>query len=93
MTTQEENERICEWLGWRRSEDPGYWAGPDFFCRSTPTFLTWPDVGLMVEALRARGIRIAMAFEDVEVEGFLMLENLTPECLRAAVLKYIQENP
>jgi hypothetical protein len=62
LSTQAENEIICEkLLGWKRVSSTAtrsaYWREPSGGERlNTPTFTSWAEAGLILEALRARGL-------------------------------------
>lgn len=105
MTTQEENELICEkLLGWVRhtypaNESPAWEvpskAGefqPTVFV--TPGFETWADAGLILDALRSKGVITSIQFTSA---GYCAIgrwcspcpatENI-PSAIRAAALEY-----
>lgn len=109
MTEQEENELICEkLLGWTRITDPRVslasdqprWHTPEVaYAVPTPAFTTWNSVGLILEALAARGVYL-------HIEGYpsywsVRLENTRgrqveeeaktgPLALRSAALAYLK---
>lgn len=94
MTEQQENEKICEWLGWRRVSSPAMvdrWVvGPGHFEVFTPTFRTGNDMHFMLHRLQA-----LPAEETLEARRHLadcLLGNrFSPYQVRAAVLASIGE--
>jgi hypothetical protein len=65
VTKQEENNLICEkLLGWTRvpgnqyTSNLPYWQEHDSI--RTPSFTTWADAGLILEALVSRGVYVSV---------------------------------
>jgi hypothetical protein len=111
VTTEEENIEIClRLLGWRRHPDPelsGWYAPPDDGCfmnsavhKQFPTFSTWGDAGLIMDALRAKGITF---FKLISREWGWHLDmpesvdddahDTGPLAIRSAALEYIRSLP
>jgi hypothetical protein len=96
MTEQEENELICEkLLGWKRAD--GGWIKPDGFMYAgcgTPTFTTWAEAGLILDALRARettfGVYWDGDFCTCDILGMGSNAETLPLAVRAAALEYIR---
>lgn len=95
MTEQEENELICEWLGWKRVTSEGStirWnvplddSGRNFRGEYTPTFRTGNDTFLMLDKLQDDGSK-----QLTELSVLLGRGELTPAAVRAAVLALIVE--
>lgn len=99
MTTQ--NELICEELlhwkptqrGWLKND--GYMYGG---C-GTPSFTTWAEAGLILDALAARGAEPTLEFNDdkwncyggyPEESFFYAYGEDGPVAIRAAALEYIE---
>jgi hypothetical protein len=99
-----ENELICEkLLGWKKAPWFGGWAGnwdrPDGgMCAGTPSFTTWAEAGLILDALNVR-------YDNAEVRGELSMlwiakagehaaaGDTGPIAIRAAALGYIRSLP
>lgn len=87
-STQAENELICEkLLGWTGSIRNGWRlpsgeaAIPEF---ATPTFTTWAEAGLILEALQDVGAR------KLELSIQIGRGELTPQSIRSAALSYLR---
>lgn len=102
MTTKDENELICEkLLGWVREcreSEPGwieelFWRLSDGTRESeTPTFTTWAEAGLILEALqRLVNSPHWQAGEALlgKLGGVLINGQFTPTAIRAAALVYL----
>lgn len=96
MTTQEENELICErLLGWevrrRFGNNPCWLFFPDGRVANGPySFTTWAEAGLILEALQGSELKPAgRACESLAHE--LIDGGLTPALVRAAALEYIKQ--
>lgn len=102
-----ENEMICEkLLGWvkRPSDIPGIsfsgWCAPNGPDESTPSFTTWAEAGLILEALDQEGIAWALENSPDPDYGFVIDSHArpiikqwrreAPEAIRAAALEYIK---
>lgn len=97
-----QNEIICEkLLGWikRPSDIPGIsfsgWAVPDGSDESTPSFETWAEAGLILDAIYGEGgdITFATGVGDwwCEInEGPQASHKTGPLAIRAAALEYIR---
>lgn len=91
---REQNERICEWLGWQlvwkgpRTGTVRWDDGKDRTWEPTPTFRTGNDAFLMLEKLQDDG-----AMQLTELSILLGRGELTPDAVRAAVLARIGEQP
>lgn len=107
-----ENELICEkLLGWERrkcfSQYDGRFMGYDFLDgkreTTAPSFTTWADAGLILEALKARGMdRLELSVDDegdwkcvVEWDRHQMHRSRysgesAPLAVRKVVLSYIE---
>lgn len=117
MSDQEENELICErLLGWVRSEVPGTFGatmwyptpygsdGEQWRAVVTPTFTTWAEAGLILDALakagrfpslgETRSSRWAGTYlndpRDLERSQNLSYGATGPLAIRAAALEYIR---
>lgn len=105
-STQAENERICEkLLGWERMSSA--WPGPPRWndktllgsqWPTTPTFTTWAEAGLILEAMINRGLAIEMFYNpsakqwevgDVPI-AFECQDESGPLAIRAAALAYLR---
>ena len=114
MTTEQENIEIClRLLGWRRHPDPelsGWYAPPDDRCfmnsavhKQFPTFSTWADAGLILDALRAHKVTlINLGCAELErwecgiaAPGFeqAFIDESGPLAIRSAALEYIRSLP
>jgi hypothetical protein len=115
MTTDEENELIClKLLGWRRrdpAECRGKWQiHPDRFYdmpNTTPIFTTWADAGLILDALRGKGMVVhffsemnkfhvetfARDSESSRIGLFDADASTGPLAIRSAALEYIRSLP
>lgn len=102
LSTQAENELICEkLLGWIRhnypANDSPAWevpskAGefqPTVFV--TPSFTTWAEAGLILEALAAQWPKSKDMFRGLG--GSMCLGGITPSEIRDAALEYIRSLP
>ncbi len=95
MTEQQENERICELLlGWTESD---IWAAKDGF--ELPTFTTWQEAGLILEAFQSRGEAPKLLYSRSRACWCCEWEMLSttwftgqtgPQAVRAAALAYLQ---
>lgn len=106
-----ENELICEkLLGWRSMKvdhDARLWCVPPTrgFTRPTPSFNTWADAGLILDALTARrdhGWCLGDAEPARDVRCFSMgihgykynaIRQTGPEAIRAAAIYFIRSLP
>lgn len=98
MSEQEENERICEWLGWKRHyrtrSGHQFWSDGsktddgNYLLLNAPTFSTGNDMHFMLHRLQT-----LPAEETLEVRRHLadcLLRNrFSPYQVRAAVLAHI----
>jgi hypothetical protein len=97
LSTQQENELICEKLlglkkhcdrpdchDWRTADGNRYW--------NNPSFTTWADAGLILDALNnVVGWEPARARSNL---GWLLKTGeLTPFAVRAEALEYIRRQP
>lgn len=101
-----QSELICEkLLGWKKrpSDIPGMgfsgWCVPNGPDESTPSFATWAEAGLILEALSARGTNPSMDYRDGKwdcyggdpFESFFhAYADTGPLAIRAAALQYIK---
>lgn len=98
-----ENEAICEkLLGWKRSSVIEYWypSQDHAGARRTPSFTTWADAGLILEALDAKMIGVEVGnFANFDEHWYCDFEGLAPPtpkartaplAVRAAALVYIR---
>lgn len=100
-----ENELICEkLLGWRKRTagfaTPGIefygWRLPNGLEQPTPSFTTWAEAGLILEALSAAGLKTVVGDKSVSgswwctADAICQLRNTGPLAIRAAALAYIQ---
>lgn len=93
LSTQAENELICEkLLGWHRppAPPPGCYNTIDWSeSRTTPSFTTWAEAGLILDWLMSHigpglpRFRDGLAFR-------ICNSTLTPLVIRAAALEYIR---
>lgn len=109
MSEQEENIEIClRLLGWRKHPDPelpGWYAPPGegFFMNSLvhkefPTFTTWADAGLILDALAAKEVAITLVGNVVFEKPWTCELNhdgaeafiAGPLSIRSAALAYIR---
>lgn len=107
MTTDEENELICEkLLGWKlagrdRFENkkwlflPQSLEGDQWRTTTTPSFTTWADAGLILEAIAKTTAGVYVAFMGhawaVHIGfGQQWLGSSGPLAVRAAALEYIK---
>lgn len=106
LSTQAENELICEkLLGWEKVLMPedNYPAFKRSWCHDpiyAPSFTTWPDAGLLLEALAKRGVAIRVGTSDPGMWGCWLIEHpcqalatTAPNAVRAAALEYIRSLP
>lgn len=108
MTTQEENELICEnLLGWKRltHNDVTWWEVPSVAGEfqpsafAAPSFTTWADAGLILEAFEIKRELIDIALEEndwlveVGIDGHAGRDTNGPKAIRAAALAYIRSLP
>lgn len=104
LSTTEDNELICEkLLGWKVSSVIGYWFPSQDHAgtRRTPSFTTWADAGLILDALHARDV----TFEVYRDGGGTLRWNVViamctyvcassgPAAVRECALKYIRRRP
>jgi hypothetical protein len=101
-----ENEAICEkLLGWKRSSIVGYWFPSQEHAGTvrTPSFTTWADAGLILDALNKRVLGVEVGnFGRYEAHWYCDIESLGPPvnkastaplAIRAAALEYIRRLP
>ena len=99
MTEQADNELICEkLLGWVRWKEPGQkmqWkniidGGRGWTIEDTPTFETWAEAGMILEALQ-RSPSSYQAMVACERLGERLSDSiLDPTEIRAAALAYLR---
>lgn len=105
MTEQEQNEAICEWLGWLpQIDDDGsrvWWVKDARGMLETPTFRTGNDAQLMFERLEQLEVRWTLD-SNCFVEKYRMgiatnsgdwlkaYGPSVPDVVRAAVLSHIE---
>lgn len=103
---QAENELIMIWLGWRKHPDPelhGWWAPPgknafmSHIHAEFPTFTTWHDCGLILEALRANDLMATVVVlpDDTTCYAHIGLGEKShaatgPLAIRSAALSYLR---
>jgi hypothetical protein len=96
-----ENEVICEkLLGWNRSSIVGYWFPSQEHAGTvrTPSFTTWGDAGLILDALASKGAMPGVHFNRgdwfAEHDGDYGNAFVSgPLAVRAAALEYIRSLP
>jgi hypothetical protein len=101
-----ENELICEnLLGWKRVGDGDCWeqhSAPwlDSVTPSTPSFTTWADVGLILDAMSVANIGFELGHDTIDDEWFCELQGRKstwdkagPLAIRSAALGYIRSLP
>jgi hypothetical protein len=104
-TEQSENHLLCEkLLGWEKVLMPedNYPAFKKSWCHDpvyAPTFTTWADAGLILEALRSKGVITSIQFTTA---GYCAIgrwcspmpatENI-PAAIRAAAIEYVRSEP
>jgi hypothetical protein len=103
LSTTEDNELLCEkLLGWEVSSIIGYWFPSQDHAgtRRTPSFDTWADAGLILDALAKRGVAIRVGTSDPCMWGCWLIEHpcqalatTAPNAIRAAALEYIRSLP
>jgi hypothetical protein len=93
MTEQADNELIAEkLLGWKRAD--GGWIKQDSFMYGgcgTPTFTTWVERGLIIDALQKAWPLSKEALRDIG--GTILMGALTDQDVRAAALAYLRAQP
>jgi hypothetical protein len=108
-STQAENELIMAWLGWTKHPDPelhGWWRPPSggtFMSqlhKEFPTFTTWADAGLILEALRSTEPTLEYVDGKWDCYGGDPFESFYhayadtgPLAIRAAALAYLRSLP
>jgi hypothetical protein len=105
MTTQEENEQIMEkLLGWHKDQFGDWWRNdPEAInwmadAKKLPTFTTWAEAGLILDAFAKAGFRrigLVMDRESCAVfeRGREHIEGYgadLPAAIRAAALAYLE---
>lgn len=108
-TEQEESELLCEkLLGWIKVPpiDPipgidfSHWKKADGWPSSTPSFTTWAEAGLILDALGCRGTNPSLDSREGKwdcyggdpFESFFhAYADTGPLAIRAAALEYIKE--
>lgn len=103
MTEQAENELICEkLLGWKPSPDScNRWIDSrGAFIHVTPTFTTWAEAGLILDALRPTAPTLSYSEGKWDCFGgdpykdfFHAYAETGPLAIRAAALEYIRSLP
>lgn len=105
---KEQNELICEkLLGWKQSSILGYWFPSPCHVGTlkTPSFTTWADAGLILDAITAA--KIEWDVHTASVDGLSVQVVLwrgsrrmptswldsAPLAIRAAALEYIRSLP
>jgi len=104
MTTQEENELICErLLGWKTSSILGYWFPSQERAGTvrTPSFTTWAEAGLILVEFNQRKLEVDICIDAGEC--WVTIWNPKPRStaksadlpplIRAAALEYIRSLP
>lgn len=99
---EEENERICEeLLGWERVAGEGRLIGmiiwkptPTTWCMSAPTFETWTDAGLILDAMMRIHIAKHPELQPAEshclsIEFHPDRHETVPAAIRAGALAYL----
>lgn len=104
-----ENEAICEkLLDWKRSSIVGYWFPSQERVGTvrTPSFITWADAGLILNALAFRGFSFDLSHTQTE-DGLMQFglivwfpgkrytvdTDMPQLAIRAAALEYIRSLP
>lgn len=94
-----ENEAICETLlRWKRSSILGYWFPSHEHAGTvrTPSFATWAEAGLILEALQKKGTRTELldwgnCWECRIIGNYgIGLYDTGPLAIRAAALEYLK---
>lgn len=94
-----ENKLICaKLLGW--TPDDGGWIKSDGYMYGgcgTPTFTTWAEAGLILEALATTLVYFEHGFDDTDNEWFCEIRPLHtiwatsgPLAIRGAVVEYLK---
>lgn len=98
LSTQQENELLCEkLLEWKRLvyTTKVMWEHPPTGVSDTPSFTTWADAGLILEALdrvEALGVEVgnAVGCWYCEIDLEVKREPTGPLAVRSAALEYIR---
>jgi hypothetical protein len=110
LSTQAENELICEkLLGWERWREPGkqlQWknvidGGRGWTIEETPSFTTWAEAGLILDALHARDVIFEMYRDGAGTSRWNVViamitcsrERSGPAAVRDCALQYIRRLP